>query len=238
MRRSERVFVIEGVRLAEEALAAGCHARQVIYTNGLSQRGLAALGGFKAQDVPVDQVSDSVMKAVSDTQTPQGLLVVLDWLVLPLPDRLDFVFIPDQMRDPGNLGTMLRTASAAGVQAVFLPPGTADAFGPKTLRSGMGAHFHLPIREFEWDEISSLLQGLTIYLAEARQGIPYYRADFQRRFALLVGSEAEGASQRARQLASELVQIPMPGKSESLNAAVAAGILLFEAARQRPGTPE
>jgi TrmH family RNA methyltransferase len=232
-RREEGAFVVEGVRLAEEALAGGWDARLVIYTEDLNERGRAVVEGFAARGAEVELVSDAVLRSASDTETPQGLLAALDWRAAPLPAHLDFVFIPDKLRDPGNLGTMLRTASAAGVQAVFLPPETTDAFAPKVLRAGMGAHFRLPIQVLGWDEIAKSIHGLNIYLALAGEGLSYTEADFKSPLALIVGGEAEGASPQATRLSTARVHIPMPGGSESLNAAIAAGVLMFEALRQR-----
>ncbi len=237
-RREDGAFIIEGVRLAEEALAGGWNARLVVYTEDLNARGQAVVAGFVARGAASEQVSDSVLRFASDTETPQGLLVVLDWQAARLPVRLDFVFIPDKLRDPGNLGTMLRTAAAAGVQAVFLPPETTDAFAPKVLRAAMGAHFHLPIQSLGWDEIAGAIQGLNIYLASAGEGSPYTQADLKAPLALIVGGEAEGASSQASALSTARVHIPMPGGSESLNAAVAAGVLMFEVLRQRSSQKE
>jgi TrmH family RNA methyltransferase len=191
------------------------------------------LDGFAARGAPLEQVSADVLRAASDTDTPQGLLAVLSQRLLPLPEAPDLVFIPDQVRDPGNLGTMLRTAAAAGVQAVFCPPETADAFSPKVLRAGMGAHFCLPIHNLEWGAIETHLTPLQVFLAGVDEGLAYTQANFRPPLALIVGSEAEGAGPQARRLASACVHIPMPGGGESLNAAIAAGILLFEVARQR-----
>ncbi len=232
-RREERAFVIEGVRLAEEALTTGWQPRLVLYTEDLNPRGRAVRDGLAGRGAPVECVSEHVLRAASDTETPQGILVVLDWCALPVPDVLDFVFIPDGVRDPGNLGTMLRTAAAAGVQAVFCPPETADAFAPKVLRAGMGAHFRLPVISLGWEEMTSRLCSLQVYLAAAAQGVAYTRADFRAPLALVVGGEAAGASTYAHNLATTRVHIPMPGGSESLNAAVAAGVLLFEVVHQR-----
>jgi RNA methyltransferase, TrmH family len=232
-RREEQVFAIEGVRLAEEALAAGWQARLVLYTEDLSPRGQAVRDGFAGQGAQVECVAAHVLAAASDTETPQGILVVLSGQELPTPQALDFVFIPDGVRDPGNLGTMLRTAAAAGVQAVFCPPETADAFAPKVLRAGMGAQFRLLVVALSWEGIAARLRPQQIYLAAAGQGIPYTQADFRSPAALVVGGEAAGASSQAHGLATTQIHIPMPGGSESLNAAIAAGILLFEVVRQR-----
>ena len=234
-RREAGAFVVEGVRLLEEALTAGWDVQWVMYTEGLGERGRGLLEAFQARGAAIDQVAPHVLRAASDTQTPQGILAVLSMRPLPLPDCLDFAFVPDGIRDPGNLGTMLRSAAAAGVQAVLLPPETVEAFAPKVVRAGMGAHFRLPIFNMDWDGIRELVAqaGLQVYLAEAITGVVYTQVDFRHPLALIVGGEAEGAGLQAQSLAHARVRIPMPGGGESLNAAVAAGILLFEAARQR-----
>src|SRR5690606_5185924 len=161
-------------------------------------------------------------------QTPQGLLAVLHQVELPLPERPAFLFIPDGVRDPGNLGTMLRTAAAAGVEAVCLPPGAADHFAPKVLRAAMGANFRLPLRHRYWVQFTCLLTsaGLSLYLADVARGTPYDRAGLTSPLALVIGGEAEGAGEQARSLGPELIHIPMPGGLESLNAAAAAAVLL------------
>lgn len=232
-RRDEGVFIVEGVRLAEEALAAGWVARLALHTAELNGRAQAVVDGFAAQGAPLEAVAPPVLQAASDTETPQGVLVVLEAHPLPVPEPLTLTLIPDRLRDPGNLGTLLRTAAAAGVQAVFCPPGTVDAFSPKVVRAGMGAHFRLPVLSLDWAEIAYRCAGLHVYLAAAGEGCRYDQADFTRPLALLVGGEAEGAGPDARRLATLPVQIPMPGGGESLNVAVAAAVLLFEAVRQR-----
>jgi TrmH family RNA methyltransferase len=130
---------------------------------------------------------------------------------------------------------MLRTAEAAGTQGVFVPPLTVDPFAPKVVRAAMGAHFRLPILTLDWPEIRSSVRkaGLRTFLAAAGQGATLASTDFRSPLALIVGGEAEGASAEASELADSRVHIPMPGNAESLNAAVAAGILLFEVVRQR-----
>jgi TrmH family RNA methyltransferase len=236
-RREEQAFVIEGVRLAEEALVGGWESPLVLFTDQLDKRGRVVLDGFNARGVLVEQVTEAVMKAVSDTETPQGILVVLTLHTLPIPENTNFVFILDGVRDPGNLGTILRTAAAAGVQAVLLAPGSADAFSPKVVRGGMGAHFRLPIHQPGWDSIKRILKesrsNLRIYLADSTAGIPYTHVDFRSPVALIVGGESGGAGSESVSLADETVHIPMPGGSESLNAAIAASILMFEVVRQR-----
>jgi RNA methyltransferase, TrmH family len=104
----------------------------------------------------VFEISPDLMAEISDTETPQGILAVMKSTTLPLPADPSFVIVADQVRDPGNLGTMLRTAEAAGADAILLTPGTVDAFSPKVVRAGMGAHFHLPIVHLPWHEIHDL----------------------------------------------------------------------------------
>ena len=234
-RKLECAFVIEGVRLAEEALASRWHTRLVLYTQELNERGKAVLAGFSETGAEIEEVSPSVMRQVSDTDTPQGLLAVLELRFLPLPESLNFLLIPDSLRDPGNLGTIFRCAAAAGVQAIGVPPGSVDAFSPKVVRSAMGAHFHLPIHFLEWEAITSLVKQhrLKVFLAAAREGPAYFDADLTQPFALIIGGEAAGAGEQARRLANSRLHIPMPGTAESLNAASAAAVLLFEVVRQR-----
>jgi TrmH family RNA methyltransferase len=239
-RREEGAFVVEGVRLAEEALHAGWPALLVLHTEQLGPRAQAVIAGFAERGVPVETATEAVLKAASDTETPQGLIVALKLQPLPLPPKLDFVLIPDGVRDPGNLGTLLRTAAAAGVQAVLLPPGTVDAYAPKVVRAAMGAHFRLAVQPMDWPAIHSTVHSpghpLRVLLADAGGGLPYTQADLRLPLALVVGGEAEGASPPAIAMADDRLHIPMPGGIESLNAAVAAAILVFEVVRQRIST--
>ncbi len=238
-RREQQAFVVEGVRLAEEALQSGWEAQLVLYTDDLSARGRAVMQGFASRGVNVEAVAPQVLKAASDTEAPQGLLAVVSLHPLPLPPDPDFVLVLDGLRDPGNLGTVLRTAAAARVQAVLLPPEAADPFAPKVVRSAMGAHFRLPIHSLDWAELRQYLRPagqesqLRVSLADSSGGVPYTQADFRSPVALIVGGEAEGAGAEALSLADGRVHIPMPGQAESLNAAVAAAILMFEVVRQR-----
>jgi TrmH family RNA methyltransferase len=232
-RRKEGLFIVEGVRLVEEALKSGQQPETILFTEDLSERGIKLISGFKEINVDVVSVAPHVMAAASDTQTPQGILAVIPTVSLPIPDPLSFVLIPDGIRDPGNMGTILRTATAAGVDAILLPPGVVDPFSPKVVRSGAGAHFRLPIHSMDWADIKSRLTGLSIFLADSAGGQPHFKSDFVSPLAVIIGSEADGAGMEAHKLASHQVHIPMPGKIESLNAAVATSILLFEVVRQR-----
>ena len=236
-RAEHNAFIVEGVRLAEEAFQAGWIPEQVLVSQQLSDRGRSLVRTFSERGIDIEEISPSLLSSMADTEAPQGLIAVFPTRQLPLPPALDFVLVIDTVRDPGNLGTILRSALAAGVQAVLLAPGTVDVFAPKVLRVGMGAQFHLPVETKGWDEIQSLSRNparpLRLLLAEAGQGVSLWQTDLCQPLALIVGGEAEGASQAARSIADGLIRVPMPGQSESLNAAVAASIILFEVVRQR-----
>ncbi len=233
-RREARAFVAEGIRLLEEALSADWPVRYILYTDGLSQRGQELVADFRDRGLDVEEVSSDLLHAFSETETSQGIFAVLEEHSLPLPPDLDFVLIPDQVRDPGNLGTLIRSAAAAGLGAVLMPPHTSDAFAPKVVRSAMGAHFKLPLMVMDWEQIRETVSaaGLNLYLADM-QGQPCWEADLRAPLALIVGGEAEGASPQALALDPQRLTIPMPGGIESLNAGVAGSILMFEAVRQR-----
>jgi TrmH family RNA methyltransferase len=237
-RREARAFVVEGVRLTEEALQAGWAFQQVLWSDELGQRGRAILAHIAEAGIPCEQVDAAILQSASDTQSPQGILAIVEMTWLPLPPAPDFLLVLDALRDPGNLGTILRTASAAGVQGVLLSPGCADPFNPKVVRSAMGAHFHLPICTLSWSNIAEIIAAMPTYLTDAAGAWNYTQADFRAPLALIIGSEAEGAGQEARQLAQQRLAIPMPGHADSLNAAMAAAILLFEVVRQRGASGE
>ena len=233
-RREANAFVVEGVRLVEEAVNAGWKFQFALYSDGLSDRGRSLLNTLLTHQIDTEEVAGDLLQKLSDTESPQGVLAVLDDSLLPIPEALDFVLIPDQVRDPGNLGTLLRSAAATGVQAVFLPPETTDPFAPKVLRSGMGAHFRLPIHAMTWEEIEQISRSanLQMYIADM-DGASCWETDLRQPLALVVGGEAEGVSKDARRLSKGKISIPMAGNVESLNAGVAGSVLMFEVVRQR-----
>ena len=238
-RREERAFVIEGIRLLEEAASAGIVPRLILHTPELPERGGELLEKFRAGPSDILETAPHAFEAASDTKTPQGILAVCP-LPEPVPPSLaDPALLLDDLRDPGNLGTILRTAVALGLEQVLVSPGSADPFSPKALRGGMGAQFHLAVGSIDWEEIRTLLSvqaeggPFQVLLAAAGEGRPFTEIDFRRPTVLIIGGEAEGASPEARALDPSPIHIPMPGGGESLNAAIAAGILLFEISRQR-----
>ncbi len=235
-RYRERRFVVEGLRLVEEALRAGLQPALVFYTAEFAERpeGRALLERVQGRGWPAELVAPHVMERISETVTPQGILAVLPFPEPPAPAQLGLALIVDGVADPGNLGTLLRSAEAAGVDLVLLSEGTTDVFNPKVVRGGMGAHFRLPMRwGMSWEEIAGAVRGLTVYLADVKGVRSYEAVDWTRPAALIVSNEAHGASPAARRLAHEIIYIPMRGQTESLNVGVAGSIILFEAARQR-----
>jgi TrmH family RNA methyltransferase len=236
VRHRERLFLVEGVRLTSEAVAAGVFPELALYVPEQLERAphgaelLAYLAGSNA----AFPTTEPILKTVADTATPQGVVAAVPFPELPAGPG-DLVLVLDRVRDPGNCGTILRTAEAAGVSLVHCAPGTVDAFSPKVVRAGMGAHFRLPLRVVgRWDEVASALAGHgQILLAEAGGERPYDEVDWRAPTVLIVGGEAEGAGEGARALATATVSIPLTGAAESLNVAVATGVLLFEALRQR-----
>lgn len=233
-RRDAGAFLAEGVRLVEDALLANWPFRFVFYDETLSERGMQQVKSLKSRGVEVDEINANLMRSLSDTETPQGIIAALGFFQIATPQSPNFILIPDQIRDPGNLGTLLRSAAAAGAQMVLIPPETTDAFAPKVLRAGMGAHFRLPIQSMTWEEIGQFIRlaGLQVFLADM-DGQSCWDINLHQPLALIIGGEAEGASDFARKLATQKIKIPMSGNVESLNAGAAGSVLMFEAARQR-----
>ena len=234
-RREEQVFILEGERLYMDTPRE--YLREVYMTERFARE---KLGG----EVPDNSIflTPEIMQKVSDTETPQGVLCVAqmphyEWKDLLGTDPL--LLILENIQDPGNLGTMMRTAEAAGVTGVLMSGDTVDLFNPKTVRATMSSVFRVPFRYTEdlTGDIRRLKEehGVEVYAAHLRASRPYDEADCTGPCAFLIGNEGKGLTDSAAQAAAARVHIPMQGSIESLNAAMAAGILLFEAARQRRG---
>jgi TrmH family RNA methyltransferase len=237
-RLEQQAYLLEGVRLMEEALAAGLSPMAVYVNTGrlaASTRGAALLVRLQSLHPLPEEMSPAAMSAAADTEMPQGVLAVLPLPPpQPIPSGSALVVVLDGLQDPGNLGAILRTALAAGAGAVTTSSGCADVYAPKTVRAGMGAHFRLPVLpSVPWGEMKALLGGRKVLLAVPHGGTPYSQVDWHGPSAVIIGGEALGVGAEARALATEEVSIPMASGVESLNAAVAAGVLLFEAYRQR-----
>jgi TrmH family RNA methyltransferase len=228
-RQSERAFLVEGARAVADALDAGGTLRWLVVRDGDG----AILGGVPPERLRV--LDRKVFDGLAQTETPQGVLGVFEMPSLPIPQRLNPLFVVlDAISDPGNMGTIIRTCAAAGVDALFLWPDCVDPFNPKVVRSAMGAHFRIPIHVKGKDDetfIESATGQRVVSDGQARER--YDALDWTKPSTLIVGSEAHGVSREAAALATTSASIPMAAGVESLNAAVAAAVFLFEAQRQR-----
>lgn len=232
-RQRERLYVVEGTRWVTELVdAPHSPPAEVFYTAAWAATPAHTAILPRLHAAP-QLVSDGVMAAMSDTETPAGVLALVPLAPRPLPARLGLVLALDGIGTPGNLGTMLRTAAAAGVDAVLLSPGCVDAYNPKVVRGSMGALLRLPVHELGWDAMRQALAGLAVWAAVVDDAVPYTAVSWQAPAAILIGSEAQGISPQGQALATGRTTIPIRAHTESLNAAVAAGVLLFEAVRQR-----
>jgi TrmH family RNA methyltransferase len=237
-REQTRMMVVEGVRLAEEALAANAAICFCLYSNRISERGKKVIHQIRALSYDTEEVSADLMDRISDTKTSQGILLAAPYPEVPLQKKVDPVIVLDGIRNPGNMGTILRTAAAMDVGAVLLTPGTTDPFSPKVMRAAMGAQFHLPIRYMDVQDIQKfckIINGieLSILLTDSSSSKTCWETDLSKPTCIVIGSEAEGVSPSLREIGDESISIPMKSLVESFNAAVAASILMYEIKRQR-----
>lgn len=230
-RYRENAFVAEGSRWISDLVQLDLAPQMVFYTANwaASPENLALLGQLPGAAA----VSDPLMALMSDTKTAPGVLAVVPMPALAIAPQPSLLLVLDAVTNPGNLGTMLRSAGAAGADGVILGPGCVDAYNPKVVRGGMGAQLRLPVQQADWGEIEQMLGGMEVWLAAADGDHSYTEVDWQRPAAVIIGNEAQGAAAAANRLATGRLSIPMHAATESLNAAVAASIILFEAARQR-----
>lgn len=186
-------------------------------------------------------LTDSVFKSLSDTRSPQGILAVVrrrDWTldeILDLPG-MPFYMMAENLQDPGNLGTIMRTGEGAGITGLILSRGTVDIYSPKVIRSTMGSLFRVPF--LYTDDLSGVIRrmqerGICVYAAHLEGSVPYDTPDYRRPSALLIGNEGNGLTDEVSRAADARIRIPMGGKLESLNAAVSAAVLMYEVRRQR-----
>lgn len=216
-------YLIEGWHLLEEAQKAGAQIEQIFVT----EEGLHRLDHSDL----VKLVSPEVLAELSDSVSPQGVVAQVALPQQELPQQLSGKFLVlEDVQDPGNVGTMIRTADAAGYDGVFVSEKTADIYNMKVLRSMQGSHFHLPIFRVNMSDLLQLFraQDIPVFASTLSQdSMDYKEVMPPSSFALVMGNEGQGISDLMAQEADQLVHISMPGQAESLNVAVAAGILLF-----------
>jgi RNA methyltransferase, TrmH family len=245
-RAQQGLFLVEGVRLVEEALEGGVQPDTVLVAPAMldtTARGRALLQRLMHQrDLPPPlEVTPAVLRHVADTETPSGVVAALPLgpahALAELPRRAGLALVLDGVQDPGNAGTILRTAAAAGVDAVVALAGCVDLYAPKVVRAGMGAHFRLALAvDVDVTTLPSWLASCgQALLADPQATQSIYDVDLRGPVVLIVGSEAHGAVRAEALPGLHRAAIPMPGGMESLNVAVATAVILFEALRQRRG---
>ena len=234
-RQVHGLCTLEGTRLVQDALSVGA-AFQGCFITAAAAEAQPDLVAQLQRACPLYLVPPVIIDKISETVSPQRIVAVVAMPELSLPAAAALSLILDGVQDPGNAGTLLRTAAAAGVDQVLFGPGCVDPFNGKVLRAAMGAHFRVPIRVLaQWEAVRAALpSGQPLYLASAEGSIPYDEVDWSKPSALALGSEAHGASSQMRERAAT-VAVPMAAATESLNVAAAGAVILFEAARQRRG---
>lgn len=230
-RRETGLHLIEGERLVFDALSSGVRAEYI-----LAEEGSAAEARLAAQGLSFFTVSRAVLEAVSDTKTPQGIAAAVRTPELTPPETYPrgLTVCLDRLQDPGNLGTVIRTADAMGASSLLLSPGCTDPFSPKALRSAMGSTYHIPVFEGELSkELPRLKEsGYTLVCGHlsGREKLP----EINKNCAVVIGNEGNGVSDEVAALC-ELYRLPMFGRAESLNASVAASIMIYEISKQLNG---
>jgi len=235
VRNEEKVFVVEGLRMFSEVPKN--RVEKVYISETLCNKKKHDLN---LHNFPVEILSDSVFSHVSDTKTPQGILCIVRQKEYTVEELLEVenphFIVLDNLQDPGNLGTIVRTAEGAGVHAVFMSKETVDIYNPKTIRSTMGSIYRMPTIYI--GDLVDLLEkfrekGIKSYAAHLEGKQSYDKEVYLSGTAILIGNEGNGLRDEVTKAADILVQIPMQGQVESLNAAIAASILMFEVFRQR-----
>lgn len=243
-RDSLGMFVAEGVRLVEECAQAGWPVEVCLYTEeaAAKERARNVLDKLSVSGCQMVSVPEDIYNKISDTEQPQGILAVLKKRQISFgeltagKEKLPLLVVLDGIQDPGNVGTIIRTADAAGCNGVVVLKGSADIYAGKTVRASMGSVFHLPIIEgLSPTELVRAVRGAGIKLMATglTQSEVYYQADFNCPTAIVLGNEGQGVCRELMEASAGCLTIPLVGEAESLNVAVAAGVILYEALRQR-----
>ena len=237
-RTQNGLYLAEGLRTAEEAVAYKA-VETLFYVATDDDRTMRLLEDAAMQNIKLVCVNENVMKKIADTETPQGIIAVCKMRQPKLENLLasgKMLLVLDRVGDPGNIGTMLRTADAAGIGGLVLLKGCADIYAPKTVRSSMGSLFHIPVLSgiSEQEFVGTAKKAGYDLLVTCLDGADnLYKADLSGRIAFVMGNEAGGVSETLLEKADKRVYIPMAGRAESLNVAMAAGIVMFEALRRK-----
>ena len=232
------VFAVEGVRAVEEAVRAGVKVEKLFYSGKLeaAPRGVTLLDSLAGRGTETIHVSESVLDRVAATETGQGVIAViakLNWRLEDLTAAGRPILVPAGLRDPGNAGTLIRVADAFDLGGLAFTPDSVDPYHQKVLRSAVGSCFRVPVCRRPFLEILSILEeeGYHIVRAEAAEGTPLRDVQPRDRLAVILGNEGHGVDAQVKERVSEALQIPMPGRAESLNVAVTGAIIAYECNR-------
>ncbi|MCC5910511.1 MAG: RNA methyltransferase [Clostridiaceae bacterium] len=240
-RKEYRQFVVEGIRTLKDYMHQDVAIDYVLYSNKLqSLHGGIELYESLHKKYKCHEVSDSIITELSDTENPQGIVAVVNmpkYSLVDLPlDKDIFLLVLDRLQDPGNIGTIIRTAVAAGVDGIILTKGCVDPYNSKTIRAAMGALIHVPIIEtvenLEWIEVLKN-KGVQLIGSSLDTQHTYLDIDYSGKLAIIIGNEANGIEQTLLDQMDTLIKIPILGNIESLNASIAAGILIYKAIEGR-----
>lgn len=231
-RYREQKFVVEGSRWLNEVNGSNIQIEFWLATESWLKQN-QPLAKNLTDRLPPLTIEPSILKTLANTDSPSGVLAVLPMPTLNWPNNPSFLLLLDQIRDPGNLGTLIRSALAAGAEGLLLSQGSVDPYNPKVVRSTMGALLHLPIQQVSWGDDENRWAPCSVYLADMHGDKEYTAIDWTEPSAIMIGGEANGASPEAKAIVQNTISIPMAHESESLNAAVAGSIILFEALRQK-----
>ncbi len=239
-REKTSLFFVEGLKFVMDAFFSGVKIKSVFYSESFAESKLLNhIKSHKKYNISLFKIPDKLFTYISDTDNPQGILAVIKmkkYVLYDLFDNTNLFVIADSIRDPGNMGTILRTAEAAGFSGVLLTPACVDIYNPKVVRATAGSIFHIP--SAYCSSVTDLIlrlksRGIKIYASHAKGKIRYFDADMKKDVAIVIGNEADGISRIIKEEADMLVKIPMEGRAESLNASIAAGIMIYESLRQR-----
>ncbi len=236
-REEEGKFIIEGIRFVEEGIQSG-DVEHILYSQKLLQtRGFERI---LEKHPSIHEVSDAMLKELCDTENPQGVAAIINKRNYDIRDvKNDFILIADGIQDPGNMGTLIRTCDAAGLGGIIVIKGSVDIYNSKTLRSTMGSIFHIPVilyEDFESLALELSTEGYNIYGTSLDSESYIYECNFKEKTAVVIGNEANGIPISHLRLCTHRVKIPMSDRAESLNAAVAGAVIIYEGVRQRMDT--
>lgn len=239
-RWKNRLFIVEGSKIIEEAIINGVRIKNILLSETFfeSEEGRAFYNNIKNRDNMV-KIKDSLFNSISDTENPQGIMAICEFNIRELAETYDLdnsvILFLDGLQDPGNMGTIIRTADAFNIDGVILGQGSVDPYNLKVVRATMGSIFRVPLYICD-NSLESLrdlkTRGFNV-LATSLDGSLIYESDFRGKIITIIGNEANGVSPEILEVADKCIKIPMPGNAESLNAGVAASIIMYEAMRSR-----